>query len=86
MPGRLYKRQINETLKHISGISPIERQRLVNDLGKDAVDGLSQFELEKHLKNLKFGGQHDFGNAAYLDRSEIQKAKQSLLDKMKKKG
>ena len=84
--GQLYKREINETLKHISGISPVERERLVNDLRKDAVDGLSQFELDKHLKKLRFGGQKDFGKPGYLDSSELQKAKQDLLNKMKGKG
>lgn len=83
MADKIYKKELEQTLRKIPSISPAEREKLMGTLGKTAESGLSKLELKQHLDRMKYGGQNDYGKETYLEKSELERVKKDVLDNIK---
>jgi len=76
---RIYKREFNKLLMFVPEISPQERRYLNQVFSKDLIDGLTEFELNRKIMQLKFD------TTDQIDRVEAERIRKKLLNALGKK-
>ncbi|MEK7629949.1 MAG: hypothetical protein AAB432_01015 [Patescibacteria group bacterium] len=69
----LYREKLGILLNQISALSPEEKEYVKAIFGKYAADGISKFEAEKAIRELKFNFSDN------LDSTEVEKIKIKIL-------